>query len=125
MANILVIEDDPSFLDLLRLHLTSAKHSVTAAHDPETGLHSLLENEPDLILLDLDLPYLSGLEVLEALRGDPASQRIPVIIVTGRGDDETYNRCKKAGVDGFLTKPLTSEQLIKTIGKVLASRKQG
>lgn len=124
MATILVIEDDPSFLDLLRLHLLSANHSVNAAENPEQGLHSLLENPPDLILLDLDLPYLSGFEVLEALRGDPASHNIPVIIVTARSDDETHSRCKRTGVDGFLTKPLRSDRLIDVVGKVLASRTQ-
>ena len=85
MATILVIEDDPSFRDLLQLHLVSAGHTVNTAEDPAEGLRSLLEYSHDLILLDLDLPYLSGLEVLEALRSDPASQKIPVSPLRGAG----------------------------------------
>jgi DNA-binding response OmpR family regulator len=122
VAAILVIDDDPSFRDLLQLHLLSAGHTIRTAEDPEEGLRSLLEYSADLILLDLDLPYLSGFDVLEALRSDPASQKIPVIILTGRGDEETYIRCHKIGIDGFLTKPLKKEQLIKAIGKTLGTR---
>ncbi len=124
MATILVIDDDPSFRDLLQLHLLSAGHTVHTAEDPEEGIRTLLEYSADLILLDLDLPYLSGFDVLEALRTDPASQKIPVIVLTGRGDEDTYTRCHKIGIDGFLTKPLKKEQLIKAVGKTLGTRTQ-
>jgi DNA-binding response OmpR family regulator len=124
VATILVIDDDPSFRDLLQLHLRSAGYTIRTAGDPEEGIRSLLEYPADLILLDLDLPYLSGFEVLEALRSDPASRKIPVIVLTGRGDEETYIRCHKIGVDGFLTKPLKKEQLIGAVGKTLGARTQ-
>lgn len=122
MATILAIEDDPAFLDLLRLHLLRAGYAVHAAEDPERGLRILLETAPDLVLLDLDLPYLSGFEVLEALRSDPASRKIPVIVITGHTDDEAVARCRKIGVDGFLTKPLESDQLLGAISRALAAR---
>ena len=122
MATILVIEDDLAFRDLLRLHLHQAGHTVQTAKDPEEGLRSLLEIPPDLILLDLDLPYLSGFEVLEALRSDPASRKIPVIIVTGNADEEVNDRCRTIGIEGFLTKPFKGEHLIQAIAKALAAR---
>ena len=122
MATILVIEDDPSFRDLLELHLHAAGHTVRTAGDPEEGLRSFLEEPPALVLLDLDLPYLSGFEVLEALRSDEASRKVPVIIITGRADDETYNRCRKMGIAGFASKPLKREELLDAIGKALAGR---
>lgn len=122
MAKILVIEDDQSFLDLVRLHLSVAGYEVEAAEDPEEGLRSLIADRPDLVLLDLDLPYLSGFEVLEALRSEPAYQKIPVMIVTGHKDDESYARCQGMGIDGFFTKPVQSEQLIEAIGRSLARR---
>lgn len=121
VARILVIEDDESFLDLLRLHLSLAGHSVQGAEDPELGLRSVLESPPDLIVLDIDLPFLSGIEVLEALRSDPGYRKIPVIVVTGHRDDEIYARCLKIGVDGFFTKPVQSDQLIEAVGKSLAT----
>ena len=122
VATILVIEDNLAFRDLLRLHLRQAGHTVQIAEDPEEGLRSLLDTPPDLILLDLDLPYLSGFEVLEALRSDPASQKIPVIIVTGNADEEVNNRCRTIGIEGFFTKPFKSEHLIQGIAKALAAR---
>jgi len=122
VATILVIEDNLAFRDLLRLHLRQAGHTVQIAEDPEEGLRSLLDTPPDLILLDLDLPYLSGFEVLEALRSDPASQKIPVIIVTGNADEEVNDRCRTIGIEGFLTKPFKGEHLIQAIAKALAAR---
>ena len=127
LATILAIEDDPSFRDLLRLHLQSAGHVLRGAADPEEGLRAILEDPPDLILLDLDLPYLSGFEVLEALRSDDASRDIPVIIITGRPDGETYERCRRIGFDGFASKPLKREDLLGEVNKVLdalAARKR-
>jgi CheY-like chemotaxis protein len=122
VAKVLVIEDNLAFRDLLRLHLRQAGHAVQTAQDPEEGLRSLIDTPPDLILLDLDLPYLSGFEVLEALRSDPASQKIPVIIVTGHAEDEVHERCRTIGIEGFLTKPFKSEHLIQAITKALGAR---
>jgi CheY-like chemotaxis protein len=102
--------------------LRQAGHAVQTAQDPEEGLRSLIDTPPDLILLDLDLPYLSGFEVLEALRSDPASQKIPVIIVTGHAEDEVHERCRTIGIEGFLTKPFKSEHLIQAITKALGAR---
>jgi two-component system phosphate regulon response regulator PhoB len=122
VAKILVIEDDRAFRDLLRLHLRQAGHDVQAAADPEEGLRSLIDAPPDLILLDLDLPYLSGFEVLEALRKDPASGKIPVVIVTGHAEEEVHERCRGIGIEGYLTKPFKSEHLVQTIARALAAR---
>jgi CheY-like chemotaxis protein len=123
LAKILAIEDDPSFRDLLRLHLQSAGHTVRVAADPEEGLRAILEDPPELILLDLELPYLSGFEVLEALRADQASRSIPVIIITANSDADAYERCRKIGFDAFVSKPLKREDLMHEINKVLPVEK--
>jgi CheY-like chemotaxis protein len=125
MATILAIEDDASFGDLLKLHLQSAGHSVQTAADPAEGLRAVLEDPPELILLDLDLPYLSGFEVLEALRSDEASQSIPVIVITGRTEGEAYERCRRIGFDGFAAKPVKREDLVRVVNKVLAAVDKG
>jgi adenylate cyclase len=122
LATILAIEDDPSFRDLLQLHLQSAGHAVRTAADPEEGLRAFLEDPPELVLLDLDLPYLSGFEVLQALRSDEASREIPVIVITGRTEGETYERCRKIGFAGFASKPLKREDLLRAVEKALAAR---
>ena len=97
MAKIVVIEDDLTFLDLLRVHLARAGHEVLMAEDAVLGLRAVIDNAPDLILLDLSVPYLDGFEMIEALRTDPATRNIPVIVLTGRGDDETYTQARKLG----------------------------
>ena len=120
MAKILVIENDLSFLDLLRVHLSGAGHEVVTAEDAALGLRAIIENAPDLIILDIFLPYLSGIEVLEALRTDPATVSIPVVVLTGTRDDEVFAKARKLGAAEYLTKPVQREKLLDTIEAVLA-----
>ena len=122
LAKILVIEDDLTFLDLVRVHLASAGHEVVTAEDAALGLRAIIGEVPDIIILDIFVPYLDGFELLEALRNDPATRPIPVIVLTGRGDDETYARARKLGVADFFTKPVERDRLIKSIERLLASR---
>lgn len=122
MAKILVIENDISFLDLLRVHLASAGHEVMTAEDAALGLRAVIENVPDLIILDMFIPYLDGIEVLEALRTDPATAPIPVIVLTGTRDDEIYAKARKLGVADYLTKPVQRDRLLQVIDATLARK---
>jgi DNA-binding response OmpR family regulator len=121
LAKIVVIEDDLTFLDLLRVHLAGAGHEVLTAEDAVLGLRAIIADAPDLILLDLSVPYLDGFEMLETLRTDPATRDIPVIVLTGRGDDETYSRARELGAAQLLTKPVARDLLMKAIDGVLNS----
>jgi len=121
LAKILVIEDDLTFLDVVRAHLASAGHEVVTAEDAALGLRAIIGESPDVIVLDIFVPYLDGLELLEALRTDPATRPIPVIVLTGRGDDEIYAQARKLGVADFFTKPVERERLIKSIERLLTS----
>ncbi len=123
LAKIVVIEDDLTFLDLLRVHLAGAGHEVLTAEDAALGLRAIIAGAPDLILLDLSVPYLDGFEMLEALRTDSATQDIPVIVLTGRGDDETYSRARELGAAQLLTKPVARDLLMKAIDGQLGSSK--
>jgi DNA-binding response OmpR family regulator len=123
LAKILVIEDDITFLGLLRVHLSNLGHEVETAEDAVVGLRSVIEGAPDVILLDIYVPYLEGFELLQTLRGDPATSDIPVIVLTGRGDDETYAKARALGVAGYFTKPVESDKLIKAIEAQIALRK--
>jgi DNA-binding response OmpR family regulator len=122
LAKIVIIEDDLTFLDLLRVHLGGAGHEVLTAEDAVLGLRAVIDNAPDLILLDLTVPYLDGFEMLAALRNDPATQAIPVIVLTGRGDDETYTRARDLGAAELLTKPVERDLLMKAIDGRLKPR---
>ena len=121
MAKIVIIEDDLTFLDLLRVHLAGAGHEVLTAEDAVLGLRAIIASAPDLILLDLSVPYLDGFEMIEALRTDPATRDIPVIVLTGRGDDETYSRARALGAAQLLTKPVARDLLMKAIDGQLNS----
>ena len=122
MATILIIDDDHFFTELVSLDLLLSGYTVQTARDPAEGLRAIVDSLPDLILLDLDLPYMSGFEVLEALRSDPATRGIPVIMLTAHKDEESHARCHKIGVDGFFTKPVQSDTLIEAIAATLATR---
>lgn len=122
MAKILVIENDISFLDLLRVHLASAGHEVVTAEDAALGLRAVIENVPDLIILDMFIPYLDGIEVLAALRTDPATAPIPVIVLTGTRDDEIYAKARNLGVADYLTKPVQRDRLLQVIDATLARK---
>jgi DNA-binding response OmpR family regulator len=122
LAKLVVIEDDLTFLDLLRVHLASAGHEVLTAEDAALGLRAIIDNAPDLILLDLSVPYLDGFEIIEALRTDPATRNIPVIVLTGRGDDDTYARARDLGAAQLLTKPVERDLLMKAIEGELGRR---
>ena len=115
LAKIVVIEDDRTFLDLLRVHLTGAGHEVLTAEDAAVGLRAVITEAPDLILLDLTVPYLDGFEMIRVLRNDPATARIPVVVLTGRRDDETFAQARELGASHFLTKPVTRDTLIRAI----------
>ena len=119
MAKLLIIEDDVTMLDLLRVHLNAAGHAVRAASDAADGIRYILDETPDLILSDIAMPYLDGMELLRALRSEPKTMRIPVIFLTGRSDDDTLVKARQLGVDDFLSKPIQVEDLLSAIDKAL------
>lgn len=125
MANLLIIEDDVSMLELLRVHLKAAGHAVRVAADAADGIRYILAEAPDLILSDIAMPYLDGMELLRALRSDPLTLRIPVIFLTGRDDDDTLVKARELGVDDFLTKPIQVEDLLSAIDKALKKSRPG
>lgn len=125
MPRILVIEDNPANLKLATLLLHKAGHVVTSARTAEDGLSAVRAEEPDLILMDVQLPGMSGLDATRLLKQDPATRHVPVIAVTAlamKGDEE---RIRAAGCDGYLAKPLRYQQLWESISALLARRDQG
>jgi len=125
LANLLVIDDDLGLLDLMRVHLKAAGHAVRTAADAADGIRSILNDPPDLILSDVAMPYLDGMELLRALRSDTLTTNIPVIFLTGRQDDDTLAQAQQLGVDDFLTKPIQAEDLLSSIDKVLKRSRRG
>lgn len=106
---ILVVEDEPDLARHIVRALARHGHEVRAVHDGRAGLQAGLEQTPDLIVLDLNLPHLDGLEVLARLRGAKAEAR--VLILTARSEVEHRIRGLKAGADDYLAKPFSMEEL--------------
>lgn len=119
-VRILYIEDNLANLDLVKKVV--GKHfgaSVLPARQGALGIALAREHRPDLILLDLDLPDIHGIEVFEALAADPRTAAIPVIIVSADATDDAQKKALSAGVTHYLKKPLDIPLFLKTIGKVL------
>ncbi|MBI4290931.1 MAG: response regulator [Betaproteobacteria bacterium] len=122
MPRIVVIDDDVNMRDLLRIHLSRVGLAVEAFEDASLGIHSILENRPDLVVLDLLLPDLGGLEVLKALKSDLATKDLPVVVLTSRTDEATFTEAKRLGADAFLIKPISRDELTGTVLGQLAKR---
>lgn len=121
LKTILVVEDDDTMRELLRLHLTTAGYAVrVAANGIEAG-HAVLGITPDLIITDVRMPHMSGFELVEALRQDPAMAQIPVIFLTIEGD--AYDRGASLGALEYLTKPIRVEVLLQKVAKHLPAGK--
>jgi two-component system, cell cycle response regulator DivK len=112
MARVLVIEDNASNLTLATFLLESAGHTVLSATDAEAGLAIARAEHPELILMDIQLPGMDGLEATALLKGDASTRGIPVIALTAlamKGDEE---RIRAAGCDGYIAKPLSYREFL-------------
>jgi two-component system cell cycle response regulator DivK len=121
MAAILVVEDNAANMKLAKFLLESAGHTVLGATDAEAGLRLARDAQPDLILMDIQLPGVDGLEATVLLKGDEATRAIPVVALTAlamKGDEE---RIRAAGCDGYIAKPLAYRQFLATVAAQLAS----
>ncbi len=119
MANILVIEDEPDLLQVLEYNLTQAGHTVTGAALGNVGLECARREQPQLILLDLMLPDVSGTEVCRTLKERPETRGIPVIMVTARGEEIDRVVGFELGADDYVVKPFSVRELLLRIQAIL------
>ena len=121
MARVLIVEDNPANMKLAVFLLQSAGHTVLTATDAETGLALARDEQPNLILMDIQLPGMDGLEAIALLKGDDATRAIPVIALTAlamKGDEE---RIRAAGCDGYIAKPIRYKEFLETIAQQVGS----
>ncbi len=116
---ILVVEDDKDIVDVIKYNLSKEGYQITAALSAEAGLKTLDENIPDLILLDLMLPGMDGLQLCRIIRGKPDLQAIPVIILTARSEDADIVVGLELGADDYIIKPFSPRVLIARIRNIL------
>jgi two-component system, cell cycle response regulator DivK len=119
MAKVLLIEDNATNMELARFLLQSVGHTVLSASDAEAGLTLARDEQPELILMDIQLPGMDGLEATALLKKDEATQKIPVIALTAlamKGDEE---RIRAAGCDGYIAKPMRYQDFLATVARQL------
>ena len=119
MARILIVEDNAANMKLATFLLESAGHTVLSARDAEAGLTLARDEQPDLILMDIQLPGMDGLQATALLKRDDATRAIPVIALTAlamKGDEE---RIRAAGCDGYIAKPMRYQEFLATIAAQL------
>jgi len=121
MAKVLIVEDNPANMKLAKFLLQSVGHTVLSATDAEAGLTLARGEQPNLILMDIQLPGMDGLEATGLLKRDEATRYIPVIALTAlamKGDEE---RIRAAGCDGYIAKPMGYQDFLATIAAQLAT----
>ena len=121
MAKVLVVEDNAANMTLAVFLLQSAGHTVLSATDAEAGLTLARDEQPDLILMDIQLPGMDGLEATGLLKRDAATRAIPVIALTAlamKGDEQ---RIRAAGCDGYIAKPLAYRDFLAIVAAQLVT----
>ena len=121
MSRILVIDDDQAIAELIKVNLDLLGHQVTTANDGIKGLALAQQNRPDLIVLDVMMPYMDGFEVLQNLRKNPSTRELPVIMLTAKAQDADVFRGWQSGVDCYLTKPFNPMELISFVKRIFIS----
>jgi two-component system cell cycle response regulator DivK len=119
MATVLVVEDNPANMKLTSVLLRRAGHDVLAAVDAETGLRLAHDEQPDLILMDIQLPGMDGLAATAILKRDAATQAIPVIALSALAMKADKERSQTAGCDAYLVKPLRYKELYEVMDHLL------
>lgn len=119
---ILVVDDEPDALELISFNLKNAGLDVVTASDGETALQRARAHLPDLILLDLMLPEVDGLEVCKILRRDPATAALPIIMVTARAAEMDRVLGLELGADDYVTKPFSPRELVLRVKNLLRRR---
>ncbi len=118
-AKVLVAEDEPDMLALIASNLRNGGYEVLSAEDGPSALAAARTENPALLVLDLMLPGMSGLEICRTLKGDPATARIPILMLTAKAEEIDRIVGLELGADDYLTKPFSPRELVLRIGNIL------
>ncbi|PJF08113.1 response regulator transcription factor [Pseudorhodobacter sp. MZDSW-24AT] len=110
-ARVLLIEDEPNISEAIRFILSRDGCDVMTLADGQGAIATVRAERPDLVILDLMLPGLSGLEILAQLRADPVTQTVPVMMLTAKGQGRDREAAERAGANHFMTKPFSNDDM--------------
>lgn len=122
MARIYVIDDDEQLLRMVGLMLDRGGHTTTLISDPVDGLEQVKNDKPDLLVLDVMMPDMSGHDIARQLRAHKGLETLPILILTARSQDVDRTTALKSGADDYLSKPVTSQELIERVDNLLHKR---
>ena len=122
MSLILIVEDNEKNLKLVRDVLKVKGYETLEAGTAEQGIEIATEHKPDLILMDIQLPGMNGIEALKVLRAQPVTAAIPVIAVTASVMQQDRNQITQAGFDGYIGKPLNLKEFLEAVRSMLEKR---
>ena len=122
MATVLAVDDDAVIRGLLQINLELEGYAVLTAVDGAGALDVLRTQRPDLVLLDVMMPEVSGWEVLERLRADPRTCDLPVVFLSARAMEADIEKGRELGVDRYVTKPFDPDELMAVVAELLAER---
>jgi DNA-binding response OmpR family regulator len=122
LSRILIADDNPQGVELMEAYLGENQYEIRTAADGEETLRYVHEWRPDLILLDIMMPKISGFEVCKRIRGEPATRDIAVLMITALDQPSDVERAVEAGTDDFLTKPINKSELLLRVRSLLKSR---
>jgi len=118
-STILVVDDETEICDLVSYNLSREGYKVVSENDGQAGLERVFAAPPDLLVLDLLLPKLSGLEVLDAIRSEPRTKQLPVLVLTARSTEMDKLVGFERGADDYLTKPFSPKELVARVSAIL------
>ncbi|HOJ87509.1 MAG TPA: response regulator [Pseudothermotoga sp.] len=116
---VLVVDDSEVLRKIVSFNLVREGYSVDEARDGKEALEKLQQAKPDLIILDIMMPYVDGFEVLRRIRKDPNLADIPVIMLTAKGGEDDPKTALELGANGFLTKPFSPLKLLEEVRRVI------
>jgi DNA-binding response OmpR family regulator len=122
MASILVVDDDPDVCDLVTYKLEQSGFAVRRASDGDAALREVADELPDLLLLDIMMPGMTGLEVLQRLRSDATTAGLPVILLSAKAQESDVERGFELGADDYVVKPFSPRELARRVGAVMSRR---
>jgi two-component system cell cycle response regulator DivK len=125
MSTILIVEDNEKNMKLARDVLQSRGYVTLEAVTGEDGVRMAIEKKPDLVLMDIQLPGINGIEALRQVRADPDCARIPIVAFTASVMSADRSQITAAGFDGFLGKPINLKEFLETIKQVLETGRSG
>jgi phosphate regulon transcriptional regulator PhoB len=119
MKNVLIVDDEPDLVELVSYNLKKEGFQVSTAPDGGVALEKARKKDFDLIILDLMLPGIQGIELCRILRHDPKTERVPIIMLTAKGDEADRVRGLETGADDYMAKPFSPRELIARVKAVL------